>query len=376
MKITTLTYSEEHHFSETLPTINSDQLMIMLFGGSEFIDLKAPFATLKQHYPHAHFMGCSSAGEILNQTIHDNSLVIALVEFNHTTLQSVTRNIDTPQQSYEVGTELATQLKTNNNDLKGIIVLSDGININGSELTRGLGHIAASSDISITGGLAGDGTRFEQTWVLANGEPQRNAVTAIGLYGDITIRHGSGGGWIPFGPTREITRSENNILYELDGKPALELYKSYLGELASDLPASGLRFPLKIRRKGEEQALVRTILAVDEAKQSLTFAGDVPLGASAQLMRANTDQLLEGAEDAALMSKTNNTDDVLSIAISCVGRRLVMGADTEEELDTVMDVLPPSTKQIGFYSYGEISPGSSGTCDLHNQTMTLATFHE
>jgi hypothetical protein len=119
---------------------------------------------------------------------------------------------------------------------------------------------------------------------------------------------------------------------------------------------------------------VRTILAVDENAQSLTFAGDVPEGALAQLMRANFDRLIQGASNAALGCAGDGP--ALSLAISCVGRRLVLGERTEAETEAVAEALPPGTAQIGFYSYGEISPYTDGTCDLHNQTMTLTTFGE
>jgi hypothetical protein len=229
----------------------------------------------------------------------------------------------------------------------------------------------------VTGGLAGDGERFNKTWVLKDGKPSSNTVAALGFYGNVKVGHGSKGGWKPFGPAREVTRAVHNVLYELSGQPALALYKTYLGEMAEGLPATGLRFPLALSLPGEDKELVRTILAVDEATQSLTFAGDIPIGAYAQLMRANHEQLVEGAEDAALMSATQTDAEVLCIAISCIGRRMVMGTDTEEEIEAVLDILPASTQQIGFYSYGEISPYTQkGSCDLHNQTMTITTLYE
>jgi hypothetical protein len=206
-------------------------------------------------------------------------------------------------------------------------------------------------------------------------------VVAAGLYGDsVAVGHGSKGGWDNFGPERLVTRSQGNILFELDGRPALQLYKEYLGELADGLPATGLLFPLALRSDAEEEkSLVRTILAVDEAAQSLTFAGDVPQGSLARLMRANFDRLIDGASEAgalAAKSAVAHDGDVLAIAISCVGRRLVLGQRAEEEIEATLEMLPDGTRQIGFYSYGEISPFALGPCDLHNQTMTLTTIRE
>jgi len=263
--------------------------------------------------------------------------------------------------------------------LRSVFVLSDGLNVNGSELVKGL-NSRLPGNVVVTGGLAGDGDRFRRTWVIQDGKPATNVVTALGLFGDrLAVSHGSKGGWDSFGPERRITRSQGNILYELDGKPALALYKEYLGDRASGLPATGLLFPLSIRQDASDsRQLVRTILGVDEANQSMIFAGDVPQGYLAQLMRANFDRLVTGASQAADLASNGHTSGgpTLAVAISCVGRRLVLGERTEEETEITLENLPPGTQQVGFYSYGEISPYASGSCDLHNQTMTLTTFAE
>jgi hypothetical protein len=176
-----------------------------------------------------------------------------------------------------------------------------------------------------------------------------------------------------------ITRSEGNVLFELDGRPALDLYKQYLGERADELPAAALLFPLSLRREDDAERVVRTILSIDEEQQSMTFAGDMPEGAFAQLMRANFDRLVDGAADASCDARTSlgqAAGQIMSIAISCVGRRLVLGERAEEEVEATLEALPERTSQIGFYSYGELSPHASGPCQLHNQTMTLTTICE
>jgi hypothetical protein len=239
--------------------------------------------------------------------------------------------------------------------------------VNGTELVKGI-NAEIPAKVPVTGGLAADGERFEQTWVLHGSSREERAVAAVGFYGEkLRIGFGSMGGWDIFGPIRRITRSEANILYELDGKPALELYKEYLGDRAEGLPATALLFPLSLHLTDpEERRVVRTVLGVDEADHSMTFAGDMPEGSLAQMMKANFDRLIDGAMGAAVQARDplNGYAPVLSIAISCVGRRLVLGSRTEEELEIVLEALPPGTTQVGFYSYGEISPTASGFCDL------------
>jgi hypothetical protein len=358
--------------------LDSASTLVMAFGATEVIDKPEALDDLRATFPRSLVVGCSTAGEIHGTQIHDGSVSVAVASFDKTRLGYAQASVESAAGSRAAGEALARSLV--GPELRAVLVLSDGLNVNGTELVGGLNAVLPDG-VVVTGGLAGDGDRFKRTWVIAEGGARSNVVTAVGFYGDdVRVGHGSKGGWDIFGPERLVTRSEGNVLFELDGRPALELYKSYLGDRAAGLPATGLLFPLSLRSNDDkdQKRLVRTILAVDEATQSLTFAGDIPTGSRAQLMRANFDRLVEGAADAAIM--TGAADDaqgpVLSVAISCVGRRLVLGERTEEEIEATLDALPPGAQQVGFYSYGELSPFASGRCDLHNQTMTLTTISE
>jgi hypothetical protein len=349
--------------------------LVILFGSSSFLESPDRVQEVCQTFSGIPVIGCSTSGEVFGSEIKDHSLVGGILQFDWTTVQTATVAIPNPAQSFQVGQQLANDLLRP--DLRGILVLSDGLQVNGSELIRGLNATLPES-VVITGGLAGDGDRFKQTWVIQNNSPTGGVVTAVGFYGDhICLGHGSKGGWDFLGPERRVTRSEGNVLYELDGKPALELYKEYLGERASGLPATALLFPLALKQdEPDEEYLVRTILAVDESDQSMTFAGNMPQNSLVQLMRGNFDRLITGASEAALQTGSENFQNTLAIAITCVGRRLVLGERAEEEIEATLEVFPQGTQQIGFYSYGELSPYTSGRCELHNQTMTLTTISE
>jgi hypothetical protein len=363
--------------------MDSENTLILVFAAPEFIENPVAINELASQYPKSKMIGCSSAGEICGSAVHDKSLSVAIVRFDKTTIEIVKKPIERAEDSYKAGEEISK--KFNKEDLRGIFVLSEGLKVNGSELAKGLNTLA-KKQVVITGGLAGDGYSFKNTWAIFNGEIITDHIVAVAFYGDsIAIGHASKGGWDIFGVERRITKSKNNILYELDQKPALKLYKEYLGERAAELPAAGLLYPLAIRKNAEDkQQLVRTILAVDEATQSLTFAGDVPEGYLAQLMRANFDRLITSSSEAGelateiMLAKHQKAvnEPVLSVAISCVGRRLVLGERVEEETEAILGTLPKGTQQVGFYSYGELSPYTVGTCDLHNQTMTITTFYE
>ncbi|HVS18828.1 MAG TPA: FIST N-terminal domain-containing protein [Planctomycetota bacterium] len=381
MQLETLTFTRDKGWSiRPFPALDSEQTLVVVFGAPAYGADAAPIRELRAAFPRSCFVGCSTSGEISGADLADDSLTVAIARLEHSDLASASAHVAGPQDSFGAGVHLAETLTRE--DLRAILVLSDGVQVNGSELVRGL-NSKVPENVVVTGGLAGDGDRFQSTWVLGEEGPDSGMVAAVGLYGDrLRIGHGSKGGWDIFGPERVITRSRGNVLYELDGKPALELYKSYLGERASGLPATALLFPLAVRSAdGEGKVLVRTILGVDESAQSMTFAGDMPEGHLAQLMRANFDRLVLGASEAALETRRTaslgqDLTQTLAIAISCVGRRLILGARTEDEIEAALAELPEGTRQIGFYSYGEISPFASGHCDLHNQTMTLTTISE
>lgn len=344
-------------------------------------------AELARAYPKSRLIGCSTAGEIAGPLINDGSLSVAVLQFERSSIAVASAVIRNSADSLTAGVQLASQL--NRADLCGVFILSDGLHVNGSELVKGFNSILAP-DTVVTGGLAADGDRFQRTWVIRDGKAETGVVSATGFYGDsLQITHGSHGGWDAFGPERRITRSQGNILYELDGRPALALYKEYLGERASGLPATGLLFPLSIRKNAaDSNQLVRTVLSVDEAGQSMTFAGDIPTGHIAQLMRSNFDRMCNGIGRAADQARDHMAiaGPMLSVMISCVGRRLILGERTQEETEITLGNLPQGAQQIGFYSYGEISPcnpagtersaENNGACEFHNQTLTFTTFSE
>lgn len=365
-------------FNSSLPTAaDSPSTLVLIFGAPQYRSRLEVFEKLRSEFPKSVFMGCSTSGEIYGSGIFDGSLSIAIAKFETTRLKLATRQISNMEQSFDLGQSLAEDIS--GEGLKAAFILSDGLNVNGSELMRGLNQRLPPHTV-VTGGLAGDGSDFKQTWVLNNGMPAPGHISVLGFYGSgLHVGHSSRGGWDFFGPERIVTKSKGNVLFELDGKPALALYKEYLGEKASGLPASALHFPLQIRsHQNDETRLVRTILAVNESENSMTFAGNIPQGSLAQLMRANFERLIEGAQVAAdSIDKTGPNYPRLALAISCVGRRLVLGERAEEEVEATLKSLPPGTQQVGFYSYGEYSPLVKGhTCELHNQTMTLSTFHE
>ena len=423
MRLTTTCYRPGTGWADPLPAAEDDaRTLVLTFGPAPLADDPRPLAELAAAFPRSTLIGCSTSGGILGDKLNDDGLVVAVARFAHTDLTAATAAVgeaadgtaDGNADSFAAGRAVAARLASPG--LRAVLVYADGLRVNGSDLVRGLndGLAGLGHPVTVTGGMAADGERYRQTWTLGGdregdrpgdfrGVPRAGRVVAVGLSGPhLRVGHGSAGGFDPFGPERRITRAAGRVVYEIDGQPALALYKRYLGDRAAGLPATALLFPLSMRSGPDsEHRLVRGVLSVDEPTQSLTLGGDVPQGWCGQLMRASVDRLVDGATAAATAVGAGPHDDAaggagrhagggtvgatLTIAVSCSGRRLVMGERTEEELEAVAALAPVGAGQVGFYSYGEISPCNGSDADpnangggaaLHNQTMTLTRFAE
>lgn len=359
-----------------LPIDSAD--LILVFGSLDHFSPPGLRESLSSAFPNAILLGCSTAGEITADGVDDGTCTITAINFEESRLCQGSTRLAGMDDSFAAGQRLGKQLAAA--DLKAVLLFGPGVKINGSALVNGMSSVIGAM-IPITGGLAGDGGAFKETFTLDSDGVSTDRVVAVGLCSPgLKFAHGSFGGWEPFGPTRKVTRCAGNILYELDGEPALDIYRRYLGEHAKGLPASGLLFPFSML--GEDHnalGIIRTILGIDEANGSLVLAGEIIPDGFLRLMHASTDKLVNGAEAAAeaAASMMHAPGESLAILVSCVGRKLVMGERVDEEVEAVGDVLGHHAVLTGFYSYGEISPFTPGaSCKLHNQTMTITCLSE
>ena len=366
------------------------QPQLVLGFGAPALLLQTPLADqLAKYYPKAQIVACSTAGEILGERVSDDSLVTMALHFESTKVQLAKVQIGQVANSHAAGAQLMAELVDKGGNLVAVLVLSDGGLVNGDELVEGLKSLVPPG-VSISGGLAADADRFERTIVSHNGQMAEGLIVCIGLYGEhLQVGNGSFGGWEAFGPERTITKAQQNHLFEIDGKPALDLYKSYLGPYSSELPGSALLFPLALKMPGQNELQVRTILNINEADGSMKFAGNVQEGSTMRLMKANYSNLVSAAGTAsenalanimaahADMNGPSALPPQVALLVSCVGRKLVLKHRVEEEVSAAKAYLPSSTATIGFYSYGEISPQAGySSCSLLNQTMTITTLAE
>jgi len=363
-------------FSETPDFSATNAQLVFAFGERKLMEGLPLYAQLRARYPTADIVLNSTSGEIYLDRVYDESVVVTAIEFTKTRVRAVQIDIGVHTESFGAGEALARALEAD--DLAALFLISDGGRVNGSDLLAGLNQ-RLSRPIPISGGLAGDAARFEKTLVGLNADPTVGKIVGIGFYGDaLRIGHGTMGGWDVFGPEREVTRAEYNVLYRIGDKHALDLYKEYLGKYADDLPGAALLFPLSMRATPDSDPLVRTILSIDEEAKSMTFAGEMPEGALVRFMKANFDRLVDASATAATTSLSHlGLKPELAILVSCVGRKLVLGQRTEEEVEAAREIFGANTVMTGFYSYGEISPLLPGArCELHNQTMTITAFSE
>ena len=362
-----------------LPEQNYDYQLIIVFGSRYLLEGESWFDALSKRFPQAQIISASTSGNIHQESVTVESLVANFIYFEKTEIRTVAEVVTNPADSFRAGLEISRKLtlaagKEEDGKLRHILVFSDGSLVNGSDLVRGL----SSGNIPVTGGLAGDDARFEKTLVGLNALPSSGNIVGIGFYGShLSVGYGHFGGWDSFGPQRLVTRSNGNVLYEVDGKSALDLYKTYLGEKASELPGSALLFPLSMKETPDSEPLTRTILSIRE-DGGMVFAGEIPQGSVVQLMKANFERLIDASSMAAGKSIDRiREDSSLALLISCVGRKLVLGQRVEEEVEAVRDVLGAAPLLTGFYSYGEISTQYGSTqCELHNQTMTITLLKE
>lgn len=363
------------HTENTLLNPEAPQL-VLCFGKKELLFEDAAYQSIKLKFPYAEIALCSSAGEIFQDTVSDDTIVAAALQFDTTRIKTAAVNICNFSNSYEATKNLVAKLPKE--DLLYIMILSDGNLVNGSELVKGLNE-ASGNKVLVTGGLAGDGSNFRSTVVGLNQSPKEGNIIAIGFYGkNLIITHGCQGGWEYFGLEKRITKSKANVLFEIENQNALELYKKYLGAEAEQLPGAALLFPLSVTIPGTLNPVVRTILSISEEEKTMTFAGDVPEGSKVRFMKADFNKITSAASIAATQSllKPDHKPD-FALLISCVGRKLILGAKSVEEVAVVKDVFSEETNIAGFYSYGEISPFKEGeACQLHNQTMTITSFYE
>jgi hypothetical protein len=325
-------------------------------------------------------VGCTTDGEVSSAGLSTESVVVLALASDTITFHT-TSVAALSQGSYQAGVKIGQAFVDKN--CRYLQIFSDGLTGNAVKIIEGIKSVLGPN-ISIAGGAAGDGGRFSRTFQYHDGKATSDSIAAVAFDGDFSLGTGIGCGWFPVGTAKQVTKAEDNILYELDGRPALPVYEKFLGRYASQLPAVGVEYPLgllvaKEDMEGEDYFLCRATMGVDYEKQFIRFAGDIPQGSLVKMTMGNENDLLEAAGKAAREALTDmrqqspNIQPRVVFLYSCMARRIVLGSRTAEEINKIRKITGEDVPLIGFYTYGEYAPsGKRKLSSFHNETVTIS----
>jgi hypothetical protein len=322
-------------------------------------------------------IGCTTDGEISDMGLTSGSAVLGGFFSDHIECCVVSsENID--RNSEQAGKDLARKLP---DSVKYIQLLSDGLTGNGCALLRGIFSVLEEG-VSVVGGTAGDAGQFLQTWQFAGNRVLTNSAVALGFMGEFKVSEGIQAGWSPIGLPKKVTRASGNILYELNGEPALEVFKRFLGKHAVGLPAVGVEYPLGIISRcadgsEDDYYLLRATMSVNHDDGSLGFAGEIPEGSMVQLTCGDISSILEATRKAVAIAREGlgDTPPGMVFYFGCNARKTVLGLRTKEEYALIREGFGRDVPILGFYTYGEFCRvGCGGPCLLHNETAVVSVL--
>ena len=329
---------------------------------------------LKTKYKNANIVIFSTSGHFVSSEILDETPIVSAIEFENSSITMDQFSIADFATSFDLGESIGKSIKK---EVKGVCIISDGGLINGTELISGI-NANVLKEVPIFGGMAGDGTRFQKTLVGANQNPEVGNVVIIQFFGEgISIKSNSDFGWTSLGLEFKITKSESNKLIEIDKKNAYDvLYEFLAPESEEKFAELTLYYPFLLKDSSDE-GVIRTPILVNHKEKTLVYAGNMPEGSMVKLMKSGTMQLLDSTLEVAQKCVLSKEENSFVLAISCVGRRVVLEDMANEEFTEIQSIFGERSCYFGFYSYGEFSrSGFEENCKLHNQTLTLAVLQE
>ena len=346
-----------------------DNLLIQIFTShNEKYYILTLVDNILNNLPNAKIIGSTTCGEISNRGSIINSTVISFSIFEQTKIE--TKLVTYNESSFTTGKNLIQSFKNENNDIKLLIAFSDGLNTNGEEFLKGISSI--NDDLIVSGGMAGDNSKFEETFVFTQDEITSKGAVAASLHNkDLNVYTDYSFNWEKVGKKHIIEKSEKNRVYKIAGMTTVDFYKYYLGEdIGRLLPAIGIEFPLVIKRDGLN--IARAVLAKHD-DGSLSFAGNIEEGSEVQFGHGDVQMIInKGLENV----KSIIDHPIESIFIySCMARRALLENDINLEILPLRELAPIS----GFFTYGEFyhSCGDEGCSNqLLNQTMTIVAISE
>ncbi|MBK7965284.1 MAG: FIST C-terminal domain-containing protein [Bacteroidetes bacterium] len=349
--------------------------LVLVFGSRTLLSSVGFYDEIRHYYPKAQILMNSTSGEIIDTQVNDDTISLTAIRFGNTQFKTTSVNILDYKSAENAGNQIAKTLFASN--LTNILIFADGQQVNGQKLVQGL-EDKISHPVVISGGLAGDGNKFQKSLLGLNEQPSEGKIIAVGFYGkQLSVSTGRMDGWEEFGNEILITKSHQNTLLELNHEPALKVYNQFINTNIPSNDGYTLLAPICIKTNNEPFASVRAIKSINEEEKSITFDGVVPQGCYIKMMKANFESLINAATSAAKNSARNISKPELAIVISNVGRKIILSKRIEEEVEVIREVLGENTAITGFYSYGDISFVKGATkSESNNQSMTITTMRE
>ncbi len=331
-------------------------------------------------------IGCSTAGEITSEGFDRRSIVVMTLKSKE--LQcGVGLGEGITKDALQVGRDVAKDaVRRNPANRFAFMMIPDGLKGNGANVIKGIQEILGNS-FPIIGGSAGDDFLFENTYQYYNGRVFDDAVVGTLFGGDVAIGIGARHGWQPLGKLRKITKARENIIEEIDGVKAVEIYTEYFGKKIEELSEEGplaritIMYPLGMTVVGEEEYLLRNILRVT-SDGALVCAGEIPQGAEARLMMASDSLAIAAARNAAERALDNMGDVEVNVAFvfNSASRARLLGRRGKQEIEAIKQVFGKDVSIIGFCTYGEQAPLRAemnvGRSYFHNETIAILAIGE
>ena len=312
--------------------------------------------------------GASTSGEIINDEVHEGSIVVMLLDIKRDTYRLSAFDGE-GKTSYQVGQSVAAWSKTVYDD-PAFMVMSAGVRADGEQIVNGISH-TMERQVALFGGLASDDLRMQETFVFNASEVLTNGVMALIFDQNVLDFQGiAASGWKGIGTPKTITKAKGNIVYRIDDEPALDMYNKYLD--IGDDPVHAAEYPLLLIRD-DGSVVLRAAFVVNEDK-SIVYAGTVPEGTKVRFSMPPGSEIVDHAlEQMTDFSKRNLRPDAI-VLFSCKARHLALGPMVEEEISGIRKLW--KAPLVGFFTYGEIGPGPKGRSDFHNYTLVPVLIHE
>lgn len=335
---------------------------------------------------HISIFGATTAGEFIDGNIEEGSIVIMLLDMNadYFKLEFLETSTQTAlKDAKKLGVRAKETFKK-----PALIIATGGVYIDGDQIIEGLlegigiTNSLSKSEVTIFGGMAGDDLLAEKPLVFTNGKSKDNALVALVIDEDkIDVRGIATCGWKAIGTSKTVTKSEGNIVYTIDDKPALDMLMKYLGvELTMDEDKEIVSFlnswyyPLQLERDNGD-AVIRATRFANSKDRSLICTGSVPQGSQIKFSLPPEFDSIETviAECESIKDDAQQQADAL-IMFSCVSRHLSFGSLIKEEIEQVQNVW--NAPMVGFFTYGEYGKSKMGKHEFHNNACCVVVLKE